>query len=292
MRIVTLTGLGLLSASAIADSDIDRTLEVDPESAIKITNTAGSVEVSGWSRSEVEITGEIGSGVEDLIFERNGKRVEIKVGVPHHSGHSVSSDLVIQVPAASSLKINTVSADVDIADVHGEIGIVTVSGDIDADAFESDIQMQTVSGDIELQGDDENCVTDLKSVSGDIDTQNLAGEIRVNSVSGDLVVVNGAFDRVNGQTTNGDIHFDSVLRNDGRMSIETINGDLSINFSNDVSGRFDIETFNGEIDNCFGPDPVRTSQYTPGTDLKFSQGDGGSRVTIRSLNGDLDLCKD
>jgi hypothetical protein len=53
-----------------------------------------------------------------------------------------------------------------------------------------------------------------------------------------------------------------------------------------------LETFNGEIDSCFGPKAVRTSRYAPGSELKFTEGDGAGRVTIRTLNGDLRLCRD
>jgi len=149
-----------------------------------------------------------------------------------------------------------------------------------------------VSGDLKVQGDDKVVHSELSTVSGDIDTQNLAGEVTLNSVTGDLIVVNSSFERARMETVNGDIVFDSALSEDGTLSVETINGDLDINFSNAVSARFDIETFNGDIRNCFGPDPVRTSKYTPGTELNFTEGDGKGRVTIKTLNGDLRLCKD
>ena len=45
-------------------------------------------------------------------------------------------------------------------------------------------------------------------------------------------------------------------------------------FSGDVSAKFDIDTFNGDIDNCFGPEAVRTSKYTPGWVLFFTYVEG------------------
>jgi hypothetical protein len=111
-------------------------------------------------------------------------------------------------------------------------------------------------------------------------------------VSGDLTLVNSSFDRVRLETTNGDVVFDSDLATDGTFSIKTINGDLDIKFNDAISARFDIESFNGDIRNCFGPEPVRTSRYGPGTELKFTEGDGAARVSIDTLNGDLRLCKD
>ena len=291
MRILTLTCLSLIGATAMADS-IDQRLDAAADGAVTISNISGSVEVTGWARNEVEVSGDLGSGVEELIFKRDGNEIEIRVKVPGSSKRNISSELVVHVPEKSSVKVAGVSADIDVTNVLGILNLQSVSGDIDSEVHAADIEIVTVSGDVEVQGDDKAAHAELSTVSGDIDTQNLAGEATVNSVTGDLVVVNSSFERVRMETVNGDIVFDSALSEDGTLSVETINGDLDINFSNAVSARFDIETFNGDIRNCFGPDPVRTSKYTPGTELNFTEGDGKGRVTIKTLNGDLRLCKD
>jgi len=54
---------------------------------------------------------------------------------------------------------------------------------------------------------------------------------------------------------------------------------------------YDISTFSGEIRNCFGPKAVPTSEYTPGKELHFQQGQGSARIRIKTLNGDVDLCR-
>lgn len=291
MRTLALTCLSLISAAAAADS-VDRRLDAAADSVVSINNTAGSVEVTGWSRKEVEVTGDLGSSVEGLVFERDGKNIEITVRTPKRGGRSISSELVIHVPERSSVEVGGVSADIDVTNVHGALRLQSVSGDIDSEVSSSDIEITTVSGDVEVQGDDKAGHAELSSVSGDIDAQHLAGEAVVESVSGDLVLADSSFERVRLETTNGDIVLKAKLADDGTLNVETINGDLEIEFDGTVSARFDIETFNGDIRNCFGPEPVRTSKYTPGRELKFSEGDGTGRVTIRTLNGDLNLCKD
>ena len=291
-RTLSLTLLSCCATVAMADDDVEKTLEADPNGTVTISNTAGMVDVRGWSRNEVHVIGDFGRGVEELEFERNGDDVTIKVKVErdHHRGGS--ADLEIQVPQNSSLKVSGVSADIDVRDVLGVQRLVSVSGDINSEAFGSDVEIETVSGDIELEGNDETAVTELSSVSGDVDTQNLAGEVTANSVSGELVLVDSQFSRARLHTTSGDIVFYAELLDGGRLNIETINGDLEVNFEESISAKFDIETFNGEIDNCFGPDPVRTSKYAPGTELRFSEGSGSGRVSIKTLNGDLRMCKD
>jgi DUF4097 and DUF4098 domain-containing protein YvlB len=291
MKFSTLTFLSLLGASALAET-VDRRIDAASDGRVSISNISGSIDVSGWSRNEVEVTGTLGDEVEELVFERSGDEVEITVRVPSKGHNDTSSDLVIKVPESSSVEIATVSADIELQNVRGEQQVQSVSGDIDSEAFSADIEIVTVSGDVELQGDDEGARFELESVSGDVEAQNLAGEVDANSVSGDVTIVNSSLKRVRLETVNGDVVFESVLVDDGNFSLETINGDLDIDFNDSISARFDIETFNGDIDNCFGPEPVRTSKYTPGTELKFTEGEGKGRVSIKTLNGDLRLCKD
>lgn len=291
MRAFTLTYLGILGATAVAAEEINQTMDAASDGTVSVSNVAGMVEVEGWSRNQVEITGELGDDVEELIFERDGDEIEIKVKTRRRNSRDISSDLFIKVPGRSSLVVHTVSADIEVSDVTGEQSLESVSGDITTEAHDSDIDVNTVSGDLELSGDKKPIRSRLSSVSGDIDTENLAGEIGAESVSGDLVVVDGVFDRASLGTVNGDIVYHARLLDDGRLDVETVNGSVDIEFAGDVSARFDIETFNGEIRNCFGPEAERVSRYAPGYELKFTEGDGSGRVTIETLNGNLRLCK-
>jgi DUF4097 and DUF4098 domain-containing protein YvlB len=265
-------------------------MDAAADGIVSISNVAGSVDVQGWSRKQVEITGDLGSDIEELIFERDGDEIDIKVRTKGRNSNDIDADLVIKVPGGSTLEINTVSADIDVAEVAGEQSLESVSGDIATEVFASDIEANSVSGDLEIEGDSQSTRSRLSSVSGDIDTDSLGGEIAAESVSGDLVVVNGVFERASLDTVNGDIVFHAQLLNEGRLDIETVNGDVDIEFAGDVSARFDIETFNGEIRNCFGPKAVRVSEYGPGYELSFTEGGGSGRVTIETLNGDLRLC--
>jgi hypothetical protein len=272
--------------------NVEKILDASAEAEIMIINIAGDVEVEGWSRNQVEVKADLGSGVEELIFEVHGNEVEIEVRVPQHHGRSISADLVIKVPEKSSLEISTVSADITVNDVRGRQQLETVSGDIDTESYASDFDVESVSGDIDVKGDNSKIRTRANSVSGDIEVEHMDGEIEISTVSGDLVLYNSKFETVEIQTVNGDIIFHSGLYGDSRMDVETVNGDVDIKFSGDVSARFDIETFNGRIRNCFGPEPVRTSEYTPGRELRFTEGDGEGRVEIRTLNGGLRLCRE
>ena len=284
----------MVALPAHADRDVSESLNAADDGRVSISNTSGAIEVEGWSRNQVEVTGTIGDDVEELIFERNGDNVRIKVKIPESKGRysDASADLTIRVPANSSIDVATISADIDVQGVLGEQDLQAISGDIDVEGFGSDIDVETVSGDVEVQGDGKSARTDLQSVSGDVSASNVAGDVDLESVSGDIGIVDSSVERGDFETVNGDITFRATLERSGRLDIETVNGGVDVEFVGDVSARFDIETFNGRIRNCFGHKPERTSKYAPGWELSFTEGSGDGRVTIATLNGGVNVCKD
>lgn len=286
--------LGTSLASIAVAEEINKTLDADKNGRVSVSNLSGSVEVIGWDRGKVEVTGDIGDDVEDFIFERNGRQTTIKVKVPDRSWgkKDVSSELVIKVPEASSLDVATVSADIEVEGVTGEQSLQCVSGDISTEGFTSDIDAETVSGDVDISGSGKDAEWDLSSVSGDVTADNLSGDVEAEVVSGDVEIAGGTFERVRLETVNGDIVFNAGMRKGGKVDVDTVNGTVEVEFEGEVSARFDVETFNGRIRNCFGPKAERTDEYAPGWELSFTEGDGDGRVSIATLNGGVSLCKD
>ena len=290
-KLVMTTLACLLTLPAFADEEVDRRLDAASDGHVEVSNIAGSVTVNGWNRNTVEVTGTLGRNVEELIFERDGDRIEIKVKVPRKSGRGIESDLRISVPKNSSIDIGTVSADIDVSDVTGEQSLSSVSGDIETDYTGGEMSAQSVSGDVEVSGNGAAGDVVASTVSGDVTLFRVSGEVEAESVSGDVVVDEGSFERAELGTVNGDIVFQGKLEKDGRLSIDTVNGGVDVEFDGDVSARFEIDTFNGGIRNCFGPKAERTSKYAPGWELKFTEGSGNGRVEISTMNGGVSLCK-
>ncbi|MEJ2275426.1 MAG: DUF4097 family beta strand repeat-containing protein [Woeseiaceae bacterium] len=291
MKKLYVMALATLVPLAAMAEEVDRTLDAAADGSVHISNISGSVKVDGWNRDEVQVQGFIGRNVEELIFDRDGDRITIKVKVPKKGSRDIKSDLRVSVPRESSIDVATVSADIEVEGVRGYQKLEAVSGDIDTEAFESDVRAGTVSGDVEVRGHGEDTETHGNSVSGDVVFYRLSGQVTAESVSGDIEVEGGAFDRAGFNTVNGDIEFVAELRSDGKLTAETVNGEVDLDFQGTVSGRFDIDTFNGDISNCFGPKPERTSRYAPGQELSFQEGNGDARVTVSTMNGDVSICR-
>jgi hypothetical protein len=282
----------LAVAAQRADAEeFSKTQAADARGEVEIVNVAGSVEVSGWDRNEVQVDADLGSNVERLDFRRDGSRTYIKVMLPRMSGGSGSSDLVVKVPRDSGLIINTVSAEQRITGVRGLQRLQAVSGNIDTEFGPGDIELKTVSGNIQARGRDGKGMVRATTVSGDLEVHKAGPEVDLNSVSGDMVVSLDRLERGRIKTTNGDLDMTLGLTDEARLEAEAINGDLNFNLRGEINAEFDIETFNGDIDNCFGPKPRRSREYGPGNELRFTQGKGGARVHIKTLNGGVMVCK-
>jgi DUF4097 and DUF4098 domain-containing protein YvlB len=288
----TWVALALLAAApaVLAGTPINERKPADPSGHVEVSNTAGSVVVTGWPRNEVEVTGTLGDGVERLEFAQSGKLTRVKVIMPNRSSRVESTSLVIKVPSASSLFVNTVSADVRSQGVRGSQRLQSVSGDIDTEAAAEDVECKTVSGDVTVNGTGQKGLLTVTTVSGDATVTRVAGEVNGNTVSGNFAINAGDTSRSRLRSTSGDLGLKGRLDTEARVDFESISGDVRLDLVAPVGAEFEVTSFNGEIRNCFGPKPVRTSEYAPGTELRFKEGQGTARVRIKTLNGDIGIC--
>ncbi|MDX1455236.1 MAG: DUF4097 family beta strand repeat-containing protein [Gammaproteobacteria bacterium] len=294
MRNASRLALGLLlglagTAPALAGERVDITKEAPADGTVSIETMAGNVKVTGWDRAEIRVEGELDDRAERLDFERDGNFTRIKVVYPRRVKNIDGSDLSIMVPAASEVQVDTVAADVDFSKVSGDISAETVSGSINAEGSSREYSLASVSGSIRLKGTSDDARIDLASVSGDIRLSDANGILDAASVSGDLSVDNSTLRRASMANTSGDIEFRAKVVDDGDYEFASISGDVTLTFSSLPTGEFDLSTFSGDIDNDFGPEPRRTSRYTPGYELEFKQGEGEAQYTVETLSGTITL---
>jgi DUF4097 and DUF4098 domain-containing protein YvlB len=279
-----------LPGAARAGQPINRLTTADPAGLVEVSNTVGSVKVAGWARNEVQVTGELGDGAERLEFTKGDKVTRVAVILPNHA-HADDTDLVINVPQGSQLSINTVSADVHVQNVHGTQRLQTVSGDVQTQSSGDDVECRTVSGDVQIDGSGHKGLVSITTVSGDATANKVAGEVNGSTVSGTIRLGVGETSRSRLRSTSGDIALAGPLAADARIDVESISGDVRLDLAGTTPAEYDISSFNGEIRNCFGPKSSRTSEYGPGRELRFTEGSGAARVRVKTMNGDIGLCR-
>ena len=276
--------------AALAGTPINERAAAAADGRVEVSNTAGSVLVTGWPRNEVEVTGTLGSGSERLEFSSAGGTTRIKVVLPKVSSRVQSTNLVVKVPAGSSLAVNTVSADVRSQGLRGAQRLQSVSGNVQAEVAAEDVECKTVSGNVTVTGSGQPALLTITTVSGNADVARVAGEVNGNTVSGNFTIAMGEASRSRLRSTSGDLGLKGRLATEARLDLESISGDVRLGLAAPVSAEFDVSSFSGDIRNCFGPKPVHTSEYAPGSEWRHHEGQGSARVRIKTLNGDIEVC--
>jgi hypothetical protein len=292
MRTESLTtlalGLALVgAATAWSETAINETRPAAPNAVVEVENLAGSVEVVGWTKPELEVTGTLARGAERCEVSGDQNHLKVRVVLPRNAREVDGSVLKLQLPAGARLEVEGVSVDISVAGVTGRIELESVSGDLTVTGRPAGLEGSTVSGTIEVELAPSG--SKLESVSGNVTVTSASGGLEASSVSGDVVVKGGSLDRAEVSSTSGSIRCAADLSGTGPIELESMSGEVSLEVPAKVVADFELSTFSGDISSALGPQPQRTSEYAPGEELKFSTGPGGPKVTASSFSGSVTL---
>jgi DUF4097 and DUF4098 domain-containing protein YvlB len=280
----------ILMAGAIwAAQPVNESIPAGPGTEIDVEVLSGTVTVEAWSQNLVEVTGTLGDGVEGLEIDgdEDGVYIEVDYDEGYHGKQDVDTDLTIKVPAGASLYVETVSASISVTGVDGELDLESVSGAIDVAGQPSALDVAAVSGDIHVESAPPE--SDLESVSGLIEVRAAGGMMDVENVSGKIMIHGGIIDGGDLESVSGDITCHAIPGPGSDLDIETMDGAITLLVDAGLVASFDVSTFSGSIDSQIGPEPQRTSKYTPGMELSFNTGHGGPNISLESFSGTIKI---
>lgn len=291
MRTLTISFLALLLpvGQATAQQSVDERFRASPSGAVEIHNIAGSVRVSGWNRSEIHVTGTLGQGTERLDISPDGDRVRIRVVLPREGRNVRGSDLEIRLPARSVVQVRTVSANIEVTDVQGDVQARSVSGQVRVGGSTQSVDAESVSGTVEITAPTQQ--VRAKTVSGSLLLRGARGTADLSTVSGDAELDGGRFSRLQFKSVSGELRFRGELDRNGVYNLESHSGSLELRLPRATAADFEVRTFSGRITNEFGPEAERTSRHGPGYQLRFTSGNGGPLVTVKTFSGSVKLLR-
>jgi DUF4097 and DUF4098 domain-containing protein YvlB len=276
--------------AAASDDMVDRKVVAQANGEVVISNVSGTIDVRGWDRNEVQVTGHLGSSVERLDVEASEGRTIVKVVLPHRGTRDGDADIEVRVPKNSSVDVSAVSADVSSRGVLGTQRLKSVSGEVTADVTGNDSEMRSVSGDVTVRGVGKPNSLRVSSVSGSLDISNFGGKIDVVTVSGDARVQASEASEIRGRTTSGSLELFGKLTRDARVDVEGVSGDLTLRLSAPGALSAEIESFSGDITGCLAKGIERVNKYGPGVRLSLRTVENGPRVRAKTLSGDVEIC--
>lgn len=272
---------------------------VGAQDRVTITNVAGSVTITTWDRKEVDIQGELASGIEGVEVNQSDGGVEIRVQVNEDlwkknswrddSWERSKANLRVRVPATVQLEANTVSASLNVNGMRGKSRLKTVSGDLRSDVVGTDLEARSVSGDVELTGNGGKSRLRANSVSGEVVLTNVGGEIEAKSVSGDVEILLQAAEDVRSTSVSGDVEIRGSLASQGELEAQAVSGRVKVIATAPAGYRYEARTYSGRIRSCLGGE-VEPRKGNSGGRTSGTSGQGSGTVRLKSHSGGIEIC--
>ena len=219
-RSVVFAGLAcfILSINTIAQ-DFQRSYRIGAGGNVNIRNISGDVKVSGYNGDSVIVVGYKEGrdrdqvSVEDLS---SGNNVDVKVRYPEHCDCNASVRFEVRVPSELSLRyesLSSVSGNVDIDNINGNIKAKSVSGNVAVKGAAGTIQATSVSGNVSVE--DFNGTATAKSTSGNV-------EVSIRSLEG--------AESMDFASVSGNVRIKLPANLDADVKMSTMSGDLKTDF--------------------------------------------------------------
>ena len=285
--------------------------KIDGEGAVDLTQIAGDVRVVTGRGNEIRIEAvkrvrhrdadEAKRLLSALRVEvtQVGNRIEVRTVYPRtrrDRDWNGSVDYTVTVPESAAVSAKTVSGDVSVAGVRGEVRAETVSGDVGVTATPNLALAKTVSGDVHAR-DIAGSMLTLSTVSGTVIATDLkVRTLDAGSVSGDLQLGDMQVERLTAKTLSGDVEFTGTLAQGGRYELHSHSGNVRMILPGNTPGfEMDASTFSGSVRTDFpvtlrstaSGDPGRGRRGSTTRAIRGAFGDGGAILSLRSFSGNV-----
>ncbi len=277
------------------DVQFSRTFDVGQSGSLDISNLSGDIEIQGGPGTEILVEAEKhGHGDPSLVsieVSQTGDRVRVETKYSKGKKHKhMSVDFTVTGPSGTSVSAQSVSGDVQVSDVSGELEAESVSGDVTVTKAENLLVATSVSGDVTVEGAASREDPEIGSVSGDVQVTGLkAREVEVSSVSGDVILTHAECERAAMESVSGDIRYSGTFAKGGRYEFESHSGDIRIYIANDVGFELAAETFSGDIESDF---PLTMSGTISKREINGVYGDGSAMIEASTFSGSITISRE
>jgi len=246
----------LLSWTAMAQ-DFQRSYNLGGGGSINIRNISGNVIVTGYDGQQVVVTGiKEGRNSDKVSIEdqSSGNSVDVRVRYPERCEDcDASVRFEVKVPRGVAYRYNSISSvsgDVDVAGVSGELTAKSVSGEVT-----------------------------VKDVSGSINASSVSGNVHVGKVGG----------TVNAKSTSGNVEVEILsLEGAGDLQFGSVSGNVRVKLPGNLDAEVSLSTMSGDLKTDF-PLTIEKSKWGSGQKANGRVGSGARNLKMSSVSGDLSL---
>jgi len=299
----------LVPSSAVAQKEheqdqpsdiVERTFNIGPKGTLDISNLSGSIVIVGVGGEEIRVKADRQSedeGPKHIAIDASQTpgRVEIRTLFGRHK-NKAEVDYTVEVPFETSVLARSLSGDIKVQKVRGELQLETTNGNIEAMGTPRLVRLKSFSGSVMVTDAGAADVLSASTVSGDLMIKSMkARAVDLVTVSGDLSLLNTWCERAQLRTVNGDVEFSGGIAKGGRYEFNSHSGDISLHLSGSQGFELSATTFSGEVYTDLPlkmvtrPDPNLPEGVPHSQDIHGTLGDGGSLILVKTFSGDVSL---
>jgi hypothetical protein len=197
--------------------------------------------------------------------------VEVPRGYRRHGGHHHRLEIIVRLPAGSTVDVSTASASLTTRGILAAAEVSTASGAIAVEQVTGDVSVQSASGDIRLGtvGGE----TRLRTASGSMRVATATGACNASTASGALDVGWAGHD-VTAKAASGSITVRDAVR--GTLALDSTSGNVMVGVRKGTLVWLDLTSVSGRTRSDLTPDE-------PGT----SASEEPLEVRVRTVSGNI-----
>jgi hypothetical protein len=293
------------TAKETYEEKFEKTVSLAKDGKVTLENITGSIDIKSWNKGEVKIDAlkisrastldkaKENVGLVKIEVEKEGNTLRIKTEYPDRGkiwrrrSLNVSVKYSLMIPAKASVKIDSVTGNVDLEKIGGAVKVNLVTGGIVVKKADKGVDCETVTGKINLQ--DITGDVFMEAVTGRITVSHIKGSIEASVVTGriELKEVSEA-SVVDANTVTGTVIYDGKINHDGRYTLNTHTGRIEMTLPADSGFDLEANTFSGRIESDFD---IKISGKISKKRISGVVNKGGPLVKLSTFSGNVYLKK-
>lgn len=246
----------LAASSSIFGQDFQKSYQITAGGGISIRNISGDVTVTGYDGQTVLVAGyKEGRDREQVTIEEilSGSDLSIRIRQPEHCNCQASVRFEVRVPRASRYRFDSITS------ISGNVEVRDVTGEIDAKSVSGNVAVLNATGSVEA-----------KSTSGNVRVREIKGPVNAKSVSGNVEV--------------------TILQlGEARdMDFASVSGNVDVRLPASLDAEVKMSTMSGSLKTDF-PLTVEEDRFGTRRRASGRIGDGSHQLKLTSISGNVSL---
>ncbi len=287
--------LETLAGSDRFHEDFQYTYDLKPGGRLVVENFNGPIEILGWEKDSVQITGTKYASRQDLLKDI---QIETKTGDNSVSVRTIRPSLrgnmgakySIRVPRQVELeRINSSNGPIRVEDIQGNARLETSNGGIRLRQLEGRVDARTSNGGIEADSIGGDAV--VHTSNGGIRLERVAGSVEAGTSNGGVHIRMAKpkpNDRLVFESSNGPIEVELESLENNEVHASTSNSSITLRMPASLKARLEASTSNSSITSDFDV----TMHGTMGKNhLEGDINGGGPAIHLNTSNGPIKIQK-